>query len=55
MQQRHTSWTDSGRQYDIIPYSCGLLGRIGYHMILREFGEDPRPTYIVQGAGLQVG
>ena len=53
--QRHTSQTGSGRQYDVIPYSCGLLVYISYRMILREFGGGPCPPYIVRGTGLQVG
>ena len=36
-------------QYDVIPYSCGLLDYIGYRMILREFGGGPCPPYIVPG------
>ena len=38
---RDMSSTGSGRQHDVIPYSCGLLDCIGYRMILREFGGGP--------------
>ena len=44
-----------GHQYDVIPYSYGLLDCIGYRMILREFGGGPCLPYIVWGVGLQVG
>ena len=54
-QQRHTSQTGSGRQYDVIPYCYGLLVCISYRLILRVFGGGPCPPYIVRGAGLQVG
>ena len=49
------SATGSGRQYDVIPYSRGLLDCIGYRMILPKFGGGPYPPYIVREAGLQVG
>ena len=31
------SYTGSGRQHDVIPYSCGLLVCISYRMICRHF------------------
>ena len=36
-------------QYDVIPYSYGMLDCIGYRMILREFGGGPCPPCIVLG------
>ena len=44
-----------GHQYDVIPYSYGLLDCIGYHMIWRVFGGGPCPPYTVHKVGLQVG
>ena len=38
------SYTGSGRQYDVIPYSCGLLDCFGYRMILRVFGGGGLPA-----------
>ena len=49
------SYTGLGRQYDVIPYSYGLLVCISYRMICRDFGGGPCLPYIAQGAGLQVG
>ena len=43
------SYIGSGRQYDVIPYSCGLLVCISYRMICRDFGGGPCPPYIVRG------
>ena len=48
---RHTSYTGSGRQYNVIPYSCGLLVCISYRMICRGFRGGPCPPYIVWRQG----
>ena len=44
------TYTGSGRQYDVIPYSYGLLVCISYRMILRVFGGGSLPALYSPGS-----